>query len=56
MAVGAELVLSPAEVVEVAAGLRRLLERVDGGELEATALERAYVAGAAGALEDLVRR
>jgi hypothetical protein len=45
--------LSEAEVVEVAAGLRRLLDRVDEGELEASALERAYVAGAAGALEQL---
>lgn len=45
--------LSESEVVEVAAGLRRLLERVEAGEVEASAVERAYVAGAAGALEDL---
>ncbi len=50
----AEVVLTTGEVAEVAAGLRRLLDRVDGGELDATALERAYVAGAAGALEDLL--
>jgi hypothetical protein len=53
MAVAAEL-LSPVEVAEVAAGLRRLLDRVEVGELEASALERAYVAGAARALEQLV--
>jgi hypothetical protein len=46
--------LSESEVVEAAAGLRRLLDRVEAGEIEATAVERAYVAGAAGALEQLV--
>jgi hypothetical protein len=54
MPAAAEVVLTADEVAEVAAGLRRLLGRVDEGEMEASALERAYVAGAAGALEQLV--
>jgi hypothetical protein len=39
------------ELLEVAAGLRRVLAAVAAGEVDASASERAFLAGAAEALE-----
>jgi len=40
-------------VTEVAVSLRRLLDAVDGGEVDASEVQRAYLTGAAEALDEL---